>query len=523
MKRIPHSWSSIFGTDSIDSDEHRIAFTLLRVGSLALCLAQFLVAGSSTASDPIMVGDRRELFVDRYLIDSISELRLQLHSPRDEGIAFRFDQTWEGAFCGYCTVLRDGEQLRLYYRGKPTAVKDGSDEVACVAESADGLSWTRPNLGLVDYQGSRDNNIVLSASQLAHNFAPMLDSNPSASKGQRYKALGGTQVSGLIAFVSADGFDWKKLQDAPVLTKDQIVGKIDGVQGVFDSQNLAFWSPVEKKYIAYFRVVRDKIRRIARAESDDFVSWNNLQLMEYRSGDATNISLEQLYTNQTSPYFRAPHLYLSTAARFMPKRSVLSKEEAEKLGVNLKYFLDTSDAIFQTTRGGAIYDRTFMGAFVRPGIGPQNWVSRTNYPACGIVQTGPTEMSVYLNQDYAQPTAHLHRYSLRLDGFASLHAEYAPGEMVTKPLVFSGDRLLLNYSTSAAGGIRIEIQDRNGQPIPGYRLDDAHEMIGNEIERAMRWKAGSNVSQLAGRAVRLRLVMKDADLYAMQFARSEPK
>ncbi len=475
------------------------------------------------ADAPIALEDRRELFVDHYLIDSLAGIRLQMHSPQDEGIAYRFDQPWEGAFCGYCTVLRDGERMRLYYRGKPTAAKDGSDEVACVAESTDGLLWKRPRVGLVDYQGSRDNNIVLSQPQLAHNFAPMLDSNPSASKAQRYKALGGTQASGLVAFVSADGLDWRKIRDEPALTKEQVSGEIKGVDWVFDSQNLAFWSAFEKKYVAYFRVVRDKIRRIARAESDDFVTWRNVQLMEYRTSDLKEVPLEQLYTNQTAPYFRAPHLYISTAARFMPKRNVLTKEEAEKLGVDLKYFQDTSDAILQTTRGGSIFDRTFMGSFIRPGIGPQNWVSRTNDPACGILQTGPTEMSVYLNQDYAQPTAHLHRYSLRLDGFSSLSADYWGGEMITKPLTFRGDRLMLNYSTSAAGGIRIEIQDDTGKPIPGYSIDEAVEMIGNEIERAARWKAGDEVSSLVGRTVRLRFAMKDADLYAIQFSNKEIK
>jgi hypothetical protein len=128
-------------------------------------------------------------------------------------------------------------------------------------------------------------------------------------------------------------------------------------------------------------------------------------------------------------------------------------------------------------------------------------------------------MSVYLNQDYAQPTAHLHRYSLRLDGFAALHADYQEGEMVTKPLKFLGNQLMLNYSTSAAGGIKIEIQDYTGNPIPGYSLAEAVEIIGNEISRAARWKSGSDVSSLAGQTVRLKFVMKDADLYAFQFSK----
>jgi hypothetical protein len=130
-------------------------------------------------------------------------------------------------------------------------------------------------------------------------------------------------------------------------------------------------------------------------------------------------------------------------------------------------------------------------------------------------------MSVYVNQDYAQPTAHLRRYSLRLDGFASLHAGYLGGEMVTKPLTFSGNKLTLNFSTSAAGGVKVELQDIDGKPLPGFALDDCQEQIGNELERVVSWKGGDDVSSLAGKPVRLRFVLKDADVFAFQFASPE--
>ena len=173
-----------------------------------------------------------------------------------------------------------------------------------------------------------------------------------------------------------------------------------------------------------------------------------------------------------------------------------------------------------TSRGGNVYDRTFMEAFVAPGIGYENWTSRTNYPALGVVQTGPTEMSVYVNQNYGQPTAHLRRYSLRLDGFASVNAGYDGGEMLTRPLTFAGSKLLLNVSTSAAGGVRVEIQDEAGTPVPGFALVECHEVIGNDIERAVSW-SGGDLGALAGKPVRLRFVMKDADLYAIRFAPDE--
>ena len=98
-----------------------------------------------------------------------------------------------------------------------------------------------------------------------------------------------------------------------------------------------------------------------------------------------------------------------------------------------------------------------------------------------------------------------------------MHADYGGGEFRTKPFRFSGSRLNINFSTSAAGGIQFEIQDAKGQPIPGFTLADSVEQIGNEIERTVTWKSGTDISALSGKTVRLRCVLKDADLYSLQF------
>ena len=114
------------------------------------------VPAMGTAEDVIDIGSRRELFVDRFLIDRTDGVALALEKPRDEGIAVKFDSPWEGAFCGYATVLKDGEHFRVYYRGLPGAGKDGSNaEVTCVAESRDGIDWVKPDLGLFERGGAR--------------------------------------------------------------------------------------------------------------------------------------------------------------------------------------------------------------------------------------------------------------------------------------------------------------------------------------------------------------------------------
>lgn len=475
---------------------------------IALGLCSFSSAKAADKDSAVLdIGSRRELFVDHYLIEKMQGVRLMQHHPHDEGSVMKFDNSWEGLFCIYSTLIKDGDTFRLYYRGMPATGHDKGNEVTCIAESKDGIHWVKPELGIYEIKGSKKNNVVLAQHRGCHNLSPFIDLNPNAKKSERYKAMGGTGKPGLIGFVSPDGTHWKEIQKEPVLTK-----------GAFDSQNVAFWSVTEKQYVCYFRVFSGGFRRIARSTSDDYIHWSEPVMMEYRhhGGEAP---IEHLYTNQTQPYFRAPHLYISTAARFMPGRQVISEEQAKALNVNPGYFKDTSDSIFQTTRGGKVYDRTFLSAFISPGIGTSNWVSRTNYPALNVIQTGPTEMSVYVNADYAQPTAYLRRYSMRLDGFASARAEYGGGELLTKPLTFSGSKLEINFSTSAAGGLRVEIQDEKGKTLPGFSLDDCREQIGSEIDRVVSWKGGNDVSSLAGKTVRLRFVMKDADLFALRFAK----
>ncbi|MCO8121336.1 hypothetical protein NHH03_06275 [Stieleria sp. TO1_6] len=488
---------------------------LIVVAGLLLASWTINCRSSLRAGDDVIdIGSRRELFVDHLLIDKLDNVRLVLNRPRDEGIVMPFDKPWEGPFCGYCTVIKEGDLYRLYYRGSPVGGADGnSGESYCYAESSDGVSWTKPELNLYEFQGSTKNNIVLAdAAPVTHNFCPMLDDRPGVPAEERFKAIGGTMASGLIAMASADGIHWQRMREEPVMTTSMVP-----YDYMFDSQNLAFWSTSENKYLCYFRVFADGIRRICRTTSDDFVNWSPPTLMEYRhhGGEAP---IEHLYTNQTHPYFRAPHLYVSVAARFMPGRQVLSEVQAKAINVSPQYFKDTSDAVLMTSRGGHFYDRTFLEGFVRPGIGAQNWVSRTNYPALNIVQTGATEMSVYLNQDYAQPTAHLHRYSMRVDGFASAQAPFSGGELVTKVVTFTGRELSINFGTSAAGSIRVEIQDASGKPIPGFALSAAIEQIGNETQRVVTWKHGSDVSPLSGKPIRLRVVIKDADLYSFQFS-----
>jgi hypothetical protein len=97
------------------------------------------------------------------------------------------------------------------------------------------------------------------------------------------------------------------------------------------------------------------------------------------------------------------------------------------------------------------------------------------------------------------------------------------GEFTTRPVTFEGNHLVLNYATSAAGSVEVELQDEAGRPLPGFALADAVPLFGDELDAMVKWKSGNDVSALAGTPVRLRFVLKDADLFALRFAPADGK
>ena len=173
-----------------------------------------------------------------------------------------------------------------------------------------------------------------------------------------------------------------------------------------------------------------------------------------------------------------------------------------------------SDAVLLTSRGGTRYERKFLESFIRPGPDLSNWAARSNIPALGVVPTGLAEMSIYVTCGYGTKSPRLERRTLRLDGFASLHAGYAPGHAVTKPLRVDGGRFEVNLAASSIGWLKVAVLDENGAELPGFGLADAEELAGDAIARGVRWKSGRTVGELSGRIVRLKFLLRDADLYS---------
>ena len=485
------------------------------------------------------IGGRRELFVDDTLIDQIEgDVRRVMHTPTPRESVLVHNAPWEGSGSGYHTVIQDGDTYRLYYRGSHLEVTQGKlrtggrPQVYCYAESRDGVHWTKPKLGLVEFQGSRDNNIFLSG-RGTHNFAPFKDTNPMATSDAKFKAFGGVMSEGgLFAFQSADGVHWKLLHPEPVITK-----------GAFDSQNTAFWDGAIKKYRAYYRVftsgetTKSKWapsgrRAIRTAVSDDFIHWTDHRDLAYEDSPPV-----QLYTNQISPYARAPHLLIGIPTRYIdrgwsPSMRALPQLANRELraSANRRYGTALTEAMLMSSRDGVQFER-WNEAFMRPGIGRDGtWQYGQHYVANNVVITqsdlpgAPPELSLYATEDHWHGDGGaLRRYTMRLDGFVSLHGSWKGGHVTTRPLRWNGEQLTLNASTSAAGSIHVELIAEDGKPLPGFEKQQCEELFGDAHDLAVQWKdADLTLKKLAGRSLQIRFHLQDADLYSFQFRHAAP-
>lgn len=471
----------------------------MKTTSLIL-VSHIALACACAAAEPMKIGSQRELLVDEHLIARMDGVALKLHKPQAHDVGLVCDAPWEGNTSGYFTLFQDGDLFRCYYRGThyDEATKKGAHkETTCYAESRDGIAWVKPKLGMVEFDGSKDNNIILMGEGCT-NFAPFKDAHPNCLPESRYKALASTgdnttrkKKPSLQAYHSADGLHWSRMREEPVISA-----------GSFDSQNTAFYDAVRGEYRAYWRYFTggftdDRgwkpkgVRAIRTATSKDFFTWENQADLDY--GD--DAPLAQLYTNAVRPYARAPQLMLGFPTRYQPKH-----EQVEPA--------------LMTSRDGVHFHRWEEPLI--PITAPKDREgNRSNYMTLGVLQLpgNDRELSVYATEAYYKgPGSRIRRFTFRVDGFVSASA--TKGELVTKPMTFTGARLSLNIASK--GRSRVEVQDVDGKALPGFKLDEGTAIQGDFVDHIVAWKGGS-LATLAGKPLKLRFVMQQADLFSLQF------
>lgn len=515
---IPHFLRTVF-------EPHKTLVALLMCATLCPIMTADSPDPNMKKSTPLALGTQRELFVDHALIDRLDNVTLRLHEPVKDGVALKIDRPWEGpGNFGYVVIRHDGRYL-LYYRGMTLTPGDDSGQ-ACVAVSEDGVNWEKPELARDARSGRTDANLLIDSTGVRFNGTVWQDNRPGIPADERIKALRGVPISGeahtafkdpkgpkrLELLASSDGLVFHPLDESrqPTFVSD--------LPNSFDGGNTMFWSEAEQRYVLYYRIMTETGQRtMARTTSADLRTWSDPIPMSYGESPP-----EQFYVNNTTPYYRAPHIYIALAARFMEGRSAITDEQAKAIDLKsprgIIYNQDCSDGVLLTTRAGSTeYQRTFMEALIRPGPGDGNWVSRTNYPMTGIFPISDSRMMFFVNRHYLQDSWYIERLTMRIDGFASVNASYAGGSMTTLPFTYTGDHLVINYATSGAGEIRVELQDAEGNALPGFSMDDCDPLIGDRIDGAVSWHGQKSVSRYIGKPVRLKFQMMDADIYSFAF------
>jgi len=485
----------------------------------------------------INIGSRRECFFDTFIVDKEkTSANILLHKPEIKNITMTCDEPWEGDCSDFFNFFFDDEAgiYRMYYLGWAYQ-RENPEEMAirvCYAESKDGITYTKPNLGICEFRGSKENNIIFDEKTMQFdNFYVFKDKNPECKSGQKYKAIAlDLSQNALVAFYSNDGIHFEK-------------GNVLTDKGAFDTLNVAFWDEDAKMYRCYirgFHVSGDleykdpederplflspsdrnvRVRDIRYMESEDFESWTRPVHIDF--GDKPDVPL---YTNVVSKYYRAPHIFVGFPTRYMereewtPCYDVLCGLEGRKkrFEKGRRQGLTVTDCVFMTSRDGVKFTR-YDESFIRPGAEHEtNWVYGSCYPSVGFVETpshinpdcdNELSMFCYENHMSGKPAA-LRRYTLRLDGFASMHAGENEEILTTKPFVFEGSKLFANISTSAWGYMYFEL-------TCGGKTVKSCEMFGDSVNKQICFE--DDISQFAGKETILKIRMRDADIYSFKF------
>ena len=501
----------------------------------------------------ITIGNRLEVFFDDYIVDTErSTAKTKLWQPVRRGAAIVCDEAWEGNACGYPNIFYAEGKWYMYYRASAYV---GGTSYFCRAESVDGITFTKPKFGIVEINGSSENNAFLDKAMVEalgakhmNDFYAFYDENPACPAEERYKAVMSTAGDEtLISLVSPDGLHFTRLG---VMTD----------YGAFDSQNLAFYSKEYGRYFCYYRhhhkpdptvsfdeysfkqATADKLwdwdtmstrepgpededakamRDIRVMESFDFIHWTENKLIGLKDDKF------QLYTNTVLPYPRAPHIFVGTPMRYnerkawTPNYDELCGRDARMERIVKGYAragLVVTDAIFMCTRDGYNFTR-YDEAFMRPPVeNPHSWMYGDCYAAAGLVETpsdipgADNEYSFYVIENYrAQGGKEVFaRYTVRLDGFVSKHAEAEEELLVTKELIYDGKNLYANLATSARGHAYFTLKCE-GEEYCSY------EIFGNSVNKKVSFRDPEAVARLSGKPVTLEVRLSDADLYSIRF------
>ena len=466
---------------------------------------------------PIDVGTRKQLFADDHIIGERQDVFRTLNQPtkyHDNPIIELEPPQQVGGdehVIVMGTVMYDEEE-RIFKMWYECADYPWSFNVIAYAKSVDGVEWERPNLGIMEFRGSRDNNYVFHRGK--RNVTSGIYKDPTAEEGsRRYKMIYNCGDGVGVAF-SPDGLRW-----AP--EPDVRVAKIS------DSPHSVMWEPRLGRYVAHSRHWEKMefadgygyggprglgTRVVLQSESEDFINWTPYGII-MAPDDEDPPWTRQFYNMEWMPY---EDVYFGFIAAYhvlpgMEEKITTGPPWMDTIDIQLSFSRDNRTWMRAGDRqtfiptGPDEYDKGMVYVFQHPlvvgdeirfyyaGFSGLHWATRRAEPQGGVVCMA----------------------TLRLDGFVSMDA--GEGVLTTKTLTMAGGQLVVNADASL-GSIAVEILDEEGRAIPGFGRAEADAFDGDVLRHTVTWNGSADVSSLRGRPVVVQFHMDRSKLYSFVFA-----
>ncbi|MEX0685157.1 MAG: LamG-like jellyroll fold domain-containing protein [Balneolales bacterium] len=492
-----------------------------------------LFTGDKHDEPLVEIGSRKYLFIDDSIVDQQENITYKVNPPRIDRQVLEV----EGSFRKHVTILEDLDgYIRLY-----TAL---ADDYLGVFISEDGINFEAVDTG-IEHKGHK--NIVIP--ERVGTGTVFID--PNAPPETKYKYISDYNRRGLYIYTSPDGIDFTRHRQAVAPFRS-------------GSQNDFFYDDQRQSYVGYHR--SDYSRTPAGQTLRDFVMTEVKDLLEpWPFSPATKEKVKEAEKFKTlheiTPWYldNGPltpggwGIEYPTIFAVDPEIDPLTMGVYNPKALKYPWAPDTYVAFpvwyfhyYEGPEGRQILSKRFGGGptetqfaasrdavnwkrYPRPvysGIGRYDGLDITQtFIAQGLVKRGEELWQyVFLDSDYHSALdrsgeRRVYRLVQRFDGFVSAEAPYEEyGEIVTRPLKFEGNRLVLNIDTDAHGYATVGLIDEDHNPIPGYSHDDAIYINGDFIEIDAQWlDKGNDLSSLQDQNIRVVIKMRGAKLYSMQF------
>ena len=470
-------------------------------------------------------GTQKQILFDDALVEDKRGFSLTMNPPsRTDAPVITADKPWDAKGVSHPSIVTGEKDVHeiWYYTSDP----DGNGHIMCYATSTEGVTWEKPELGLFEYEGSKDNNIV-SRGKLISVFV-----DPTDKPERRYKWIGDEGTGWGVTSVNCGGARFRYFTgELDTWEYHSVVGGYspDGINWAMydkpimpwytDTQNVAYWDDRLERYVAYVRwnehlhidetgrqVGSFDYRTIARSESADFANFPAPEQVvgpDFSLVEDEDLAGGGLYNSAAIKYPCAANAYLIFPSAY-------------------HHTSDTLDIQLAVSRDGIHYDR-WLDPFLRLGTAG-SFDSNSLYMAAGLIPAGdeiylyyagyPNRHDLDLTDRKPQSIGRLRQ---RLDGFISQDADVDESSLTTVPFILEGNRLELNMDASSRGWLKVEILDASGHVVWGYGKAEADRLMFNSVAQPASWNGEGDLSSLRGRNVRLRFIGQSTKLYAFEF------